>query len=1412
MKELNKLTLNEESFEYDNVNTAHAASFLNASEALSNVIEIQLQEAKDETIKLKNEVASINRHLQSRDLECQKLMDTNKHLYRQIELLKIAEQKLHERELEIEISQKKLNNVSEENATLLKESQVMKEQLRKSNVHELDLTNKFLATENSLKLEVDKNAELESSISGFQFQFEENNKLISNLKDMNAGFESTIKEMNHDAKEKALQLSQLNGEALELKNQIVKEHTEKLNLTDAIKQAKSEILTLTNSNKDIHQQFDLLKIADQKLHEIELEFEVSKTKLNKASEENATLLEESQVMKEQLKGYIESKLNVTNKLLATEDSLKQELDKNAKLESSISGFRFQIEENNELIYNLKNMNAGFECTIKKMDHDAEEKALQLSQLDIRILELNDQIINNDMEKLNLTDTIKQARSEIFTLTQSNKDLHEQIELMKIAEQKLSKVESELQLSYITVEKLSEEILLMKHQSDNHDTNEIILNYKLVDAENSLQREITKSRELESSASKLRIEIEEKNNLIFKLEDLSSGFECTIRKLDVDTVEKDREISRLKDEVFELINRIKMNDAEKLNLTVTINEANSKIHLLKDAFNESVKISQMVEKFTGHLYLLLEEVSKLEIILSENSKLTVPLGSSIDNVNERRILLEQFKNMELTESKSLLFKEELIRKMKFVSLLADEFKYLRKEKIFLKEKLNVIEDKYSQNQNELLDKRKSIETLEESIKKLETDNIALGKTLKEKIQAIESFEVECSNIKEEKLLVERNLNEIIDNIKQELVQQVSIIKVLKGELCTFKYKDDLFQCELNSITQKLVKTLEELNLESFLGDKSVTIVEDKISIIREKEKPVLEEEKVCELNSHKYEVSNSKEESSAKNEIIQILEAKVQNLIIINVSLKNELRFCNEKLINAEVCMTDINKEKVELQTLNSSNQTELNGIQRELIILNSEIMELKKCNSFLSNKLSSTQCKIFRLVDQNKFKNDLIEKLKTVYEWVISESSIKMEEIEANSSKSIEEEKSQLMLNDTILSSNEVCEVLNSNCDVQIYHLEMEPKYEELNNMSIIENELIEKCNKQCKNLEECILKKSLLRDKFLEIKKQNLTLENTMQTSKTREEKLNAYIEKLIAQKEFLYKMLLKATTVREGFHKKLLKFEQNWKTSLNEFYDTFFKHQSDCDELKTLHKEKTILQDIVSTYTQNNLQIITSLASVSVQMFLWTEDKIRSVEKDIDFELENEKQILVYEMEKTEATINEMELAEMRMDSFLVMVNKYKVSPEANHIKNSVENFKKMELQIQNLNKEKRDLKEKLDNIRIRNAKLENNIDEVRSELIMLKSNQTDNFELEKMYLGKVKCFEDESSKSNIEKAHLEEENRCLKAEIDSLKNKIMDKDEQVEVSGLKIDSRIKEIHDEYELKLEKLKEKMVYFTVLF
>ncbi|XP_043472835.1 golgin subfamily B member 1-like isoform X2 [Leptopilina heterotoma] len=1322
--------------------------------------------------KLEAEISDLNEMIKNNNTEISNLTDRineanseilllEKSKQDQIEATRAVEQKYQVIESEYRLSCENVEKLNLENTNLLKESEIMKKQIEEFTLNEIDLNRRLSTLEESLNQEINRSTDLESSLSDSRQKIQEKEEIVSKLENENVNLEETVKKLKCDIEEKEHHSSKLESEILRLNDLTTKNGIEISNLTTSVNEANLEIAALKKTNED---QVQLTKLIEQKYQEVDSDLKISSEKVETLGQENKNLLEETQLMKNQLEHYNVNEINLNKKLLSMEDSLNLEIKRIADFESIVTDVKSQIVEKEKLISNIQDLNDCLESTIKNLNHEAEEKDRKTSELETEILELNHQIENAGIEKSNLISSLSEKNSELLESKEENKNLCQQIELMKVVEENFHRVQSELLLSCDRVEKLSEEnsksleeTRVMKNQLEEYCLNEINLNKKLLAVEDSLSEEVKRAADLDSLVYELRTKITEEEELISKLENLNKTSEDRIENLNLDLEGKSHHLKTLDAEVLKLNEEIKIHEQEKMEIKDSLDETSSKVLELKETIKQNSSAIQKLQGSLNYRNSILDEFSK--VVFSENSEFSPSLDAIAKNLNEFKNSLEQ-ENMELRE-------EELMEKIVNLCTLVNEVKNLKHQKIALEENLNSVQSLLCQNQTDLEDKNKSIGLLEQEVKDLQSSNdhlseelslitkknLAVEEKLEEKNQALNSFEMNVSNLQQEKLSLEQELrasDEKSDSLTQELNARESIIKTLENEQNLLREEKISFECELNAVIESLIKAHEEFSSADKVAPKD-------------------------DASGKRKSISGEiAEESSMKNEITAKLEEKVNEMLRINVSLKYDLQLSGEKLSQLENCIRDINQEKEELQRENSSNQTDLSEARKEQEVLNSSIRELKERNTLLSNKLNSTQSKISRLVQQNNFKNNLISKLKADHE--SPENLIKKEEVKLETS--------------------------DANLNQEISN-EMKHESEDLKNMSIIENELIENSSQQCENLEECISQKIRLGDIVTEIEKEKFELENLVKELKNKEQEQKVHIDKLIVEKSLLHEILLRATKTREDYHKKLSKLEETWNTSLNKFYDTFFKHQSDSDELKNIHKEKAVLQNIFSTYTQQNLQLLTSLTDVSINKFLCIEEKIKN--NDSNIQLENEKEILQSDIKGLETTINEMEVTEKRLESFVSMVNKYNNSPEANHVKYSAENFKKLELQLQNVNKEKRDVKEKLDNIRIRNAKLEKNIDELRSELTKLKSIQSGNSEAEKDYLEKVKCFEEENTNLKMETAHLGEENRCLKAEIESLRGQITEKDDEGKIAVSKIDNRIKEIHDEYEVKLDKLKEKM-------
>lgn len=179
------------------------------------------------------------------------------------------------------------------------------------------------------------------------------------------------------------------------------------------------------------------------------------------------------------------------------------------------------------------------------------------------------------------------------------------------------------------------------------------------------------------------------------------------------------------------------------------------------------------------------------------------------------------------------------------------------------------------------------------------------------------------------------------------------------------------------------------------------------------------------------------------------------------------------------------------------------------------------------------------------------------------------------------------------------------------------------------------------------------------------------------------------------------------------------------------------------------------------------------------------------------NEKMIIDVQLEKYKALQTDVMKSKEELESFTALATSYDDSLKSSKIKSQVEIEKTLQNQINQLTKEKKDLKTKMDTMLLRNVRLEKNIDDLRTEIKKLKSVETTSTEA------------NSTISEGSEVQSLKEELKRLKEQNQQLHE---EKDESNKMAKQKNENQLKEIHVAYEQKLEDMKQQMVSGEKIF
>ncbi|EFN83056.1 hypothetical protein EAI_04003 [Harpegnathos saltator] len=300
--------------------------------------------------------------------------------------------------------------------------------------------------------------------------------------------------------------------------------------------------------------------------------------------------------------------------------------------------------------------------------------------------------------------------------------------------------------------------------------------------------------------------------------------------------------------------------------------------------------------------------------------------------------------------------------------------------------------------------------------------------------------------------------------------------------------------------------------------------------------------------------------------------------------------------------------------------------------------------------------------------------------------------------------------------------------------------------------------------------------------------------------QKRNDYLNNIIKSKESLKDIVQKVFTSRNDLDTVLSSSLQKWDEILSKFQNILHNENPISEQFKQLQAKKASLENILYKYRTDHLENIKYVLDILWEKFLWTEKKLHDTylctvhEKECldiltnveENQFSNEKIIMDLELEKNKALCNNILKSEEEMQSFIVLVTSYENGLKSGEIKTQSDIDKKLQNQINQLTKEKKDLKNTIDSTRSRNVKLEKNMDDLRMELKRLKSETKSMVDFDVM----------RSLKDELER---------MKEQNQQLEKKQIEKDESSKTAKQEFESQLRKVHATYEQKLEDMKQKM-------
>ncbi|XP_060546830.1 centrosomal protein of 135 kDa isoform X3 [Pantherophis guttatus] len=533
---------------------------------------------------------------------------------------------------------------------------------------------------------------------------------------------------------------------------------------------------------------DLLQVADNRIHELQIEVDDLQEKLEIAEREMKNYSKQVELRDSEIErlGFaldggrshdvisLEAKSKSNEKII---DHLNLQVEflqqTNKELEKRIEDLLDSRQNMTSEVAHLSNKNEELCQELTEIDHLAQ----QLERHKEIVLETADKEIGEAKEE------IKKRRSEVQDREEIIARLKLELSSYRREKEKLSE-----ELFGKSEEKQNLEILLNQTQAENHRWSKKVENLEII------------NRELVIELERMRLE-----------GGIALGDKSPSR-LDVfvKTIEEDRDYYKRELECLQKIFKRRSSPLRK---------SPEKSEDLRLVIRERDELQSMLDRFEKHM---IDIQSNVKLLTVEKDKLSVLYEQS---QNELNLLRREKKTCFLTKNHA---EEERN------NALAD-FRRAASEKEGLREKLKILQEEYTLDKLKL---EQEVSRLESTLKRLETerlDQVSTASLLKDKISSLEDE----LNMKTHQLL---NTSEDSAQFKSELSSLKLLNEQIQKSLDEIQHQLTLKENELQSAQEEieiLEDKIETLQTKSLSQNESVMLLRSTVNAL-DKEKDSLQE--------------------------------------------------------------------------------------------------------------------------------------------------------------------------------------------------------------------------------------------------------------------------------------------------------------------------------------------------------------------------------------------------------------------------------------------------------------------------------------------------------------------------------------------------------------------------------------------
>ncbi|RLU22505.1 hypothetical protein DMN91_004783 [Ooceraea biroi] len=1042
----------------------------------------------------------------------------------------------------------------------------------------------------------------------------------------------------------------------------------------------------------------------------------------------------------------------------------------------------------------------------EVNRDLQERVKILDEVQVKLSDTQ-----KNLDTLNTDVTNLQA--EKLSLVARNQDLEGSLSSTK---EELSKTKQESTRLNTEIDKLSEDIKTLNESLQSEKANSSNLSTVVAEMKSQVRHHVAHIHELTGERDAYRSSIENcsknfehilrRDNQFIQirtgdfnkltLDNFAKYFETTLNNCNTMCASYKRDVASLETKLGET----KSNLISFQSTAATLDEENKRYRTKLANIEEDVKQKDLL--LNEQQEIIHKHSQEIEEIRTEKRALEQNVHELTNNLINQRLLLKSFitqlENLQNVNKDYELMRKEIRQaiieyreniKLAFADVQHDHqtlcynFQKMEREKEDLehnfncsKKELSDIQMMNAALQQDLLENGKVINALEEKEKSLHD---ALNESKRCMQEANHRLEQRYAMMRTE-------ANEKLESLKSE---NAEISLELKDAVDRFNLLQQELDDALIEMNLKEVQIKELLSDVSCLKAENEQLIHSHGEVLKMKDEEIASKEETSLLLRSKIEkqtndmnatekklkeiIVNLQEVRTSQDAVLATQEAALKEKCIhmdeLHEQFDSAKQILNEELENTRLSLREYQEKVFALES-------EVDNKNEAVIEIAEELKELKA--EFAKNK------KYCELMDENQAKIvEFCQELKQ------SAKSLNSTVAKAGSDSDFFDQNLYDISQYGSITDNETANTLNI---IKMTHDELQKSQRLILHLSCANTEL----NKTL--AEQRILIENSVKDK-----KEAGSLKTKVQELEIIAQKRNEYLKNLIKNKESLQERLQRVLASQHDLDTVVTLSKQKWNEILTKFQNIFhcFADSSVCDEFKQFHAKKADLENLLFKFQTDHLENVKSTSGILWEKFLWTEQKLHdtylcsvhekecleiltSAEED---KFSNENMIIDAEIEKYKALRIDVIKSEEEMESLISLLTSYENSIKSGEIKNYADMEKNLQNQITQLTKEGKTLKTKMDTMRLRNVKLEKNIDDLRTEIKELKSAE--------LTLA--------SREADLE------ELQSLKNELESLtevnQNLRKEQEESNRTAKQEFDSQLKEVHATYERKLEDMKQKM-------